>query len=49
MHHQIWGETLEMMVHKNMDRKTWKKLSKEKKDKEFWYWRNKAVNYFLSS
>ena len=29
-----------------MDRKTWKKLSKEKKDKEFWYWRNKAVDYF---
>ena len=29
-----------------MNRKEWKKLSKSKKNKEFWYWRNKAVKFF---
>ena len=29
-----------------MNRKEWKKLSKDKKNKEFWFWRNKAVKFF---
>lgn len=47
MHHQIWGETLEMMVHKNMDRKTWKKLSKEKRTKNFGIGEIKSLIIFV--